>query len=99
MDVVKFYEEFDRMCKSYKECAECPMHYEQRKTSYNCRTFLSSYYAISVPIVEKWSKKHPIATNWEKFQEVFGTAIDPVTATVDWWSAEYKEPKGEQNEN
>lgn len=92
MDAVNFMKESIRMCRSLEGCDECPLEKEDMCVDYGN---VDGNEEKAVLLVEQWSKEHPIVTNWQKFQEVFGTAIDPVTATVDWWSAEYKEPKGE----
>ena len=94
MDAVEYLEEKQRMCDK-SSCIHCPLGRTYRNSEDSCDVFIRKSRKEAVEIVEKWSKEHPIVKNWQKFQEVFGTAIDPVTATVDWWSAEYKEPKGE----
>ena len=96
MDAVKFLEENRRMCNLQESCRQCPISSFNNKYDLYCSSFGREHPEEAVAIVEQWSKEHPIITNWQKFQEVFGTTIDPVTAIVEWWSEEYKAPKGEE---
>ena len=105
MNAVQWWEEAERMCKNYKSCNDsCPAY-----GNYGCKL---KPYALDfdpdevVRIVEEWSKAHPIQTNAQKFEEVFGS-ISLLYEMFDfnsndygvhhsmWWNAPYEPPKGE----
>lgn len=52
-------------------CSSCPFYEEVCSTKGIKGTLFHSYEAID--LVENWAKEHPIKTNADKFQEVFGT--------------------------
>lgn len=102
MDAVVLQKEWARMCKSYVDCKDgCPLHINGRTYCFGMDKDITEK---RVEIVEKWSKEHPIITNGEKFEEVFGDDMlkklsdkEPVVSMQsfiflkDWWNAEYKE--------
>lgn len=96
MDAVKFLEEKERMCKSVKQCYDCPLDSGKTDITVCCQDLLTYYPKEAVKAVEQWSNEHPVMTNLMKFEEVFGKCDPEVTAPISWWSKEYKEPKGEQ---
>lgn len=102
-----------RMCNTYnpdskKElCGECPLDgwwcdWNDVEEAYDLLT-----------ILEKWAEEHPVKTNRDKFEEVFGlhplkeehkrdclSCIEDgvgICKDCTWWDAEYIEPKGEEN--
>ncbi len=95
MDAVKFLKDCNRICATV-DCLDCPLHDE-----HICMHGIEDDEAEeAVSIVEQWSKEHPIVTNLIKFQEVFGVGgLPKAEAPPSWWDEEYKELKGEQNEN
>lgn len=101
MDAVKFINEVNRMCKSHDEvCTGCPL------MNSNCLVNDFDVEAEKVvPIVEEWSKKHPVMTNGRKLSDMLGinkrnvsrqTIGKPyveVWIDAEWWDAEYKEER------
>lgn len=65
MDALEFAREHDRMCNMYREsptgsrCLKCPI-------SGKC---MCDDWTQTVPIVEKWSKEHPIVRNVDHVAE------------------------------
>lgn len=88
-----------RMCDAHPGCNKCPIH-DKLDSCYACSpdAWMKSGIDI-VDIVEKWAADHPVITNKEKFEEVFGVEFpedtDPnyVQLARKWLDAEYKEPK------
>lgn len=71
MDAVKYLKEKRRMCEIYikhKYCEACPL----ADNGGSCGPQEDANPAEAVRIVEEWSKAHPIQTNGQKFEEVFG---------------------------
>lgn len=100
MDAVKFLEEKERMCKSVKQCYDCPLDSGKTDITVCCQDLLTYYPKEAVKAVEQWSNEHPVMTNGAKFEEVFGRTYMSLPSFVgEWLEQEYKEPKGEQNEN
>lgn len=62
MDVVEFFSEFRRMCKSSSDCAKCEYHGDKCD---NAIDLLEK----TVAVVEQWSKDHPRKTKTR--QDVF----------------------------
>lgn len=89
MDAVEYLKEKGRFCKQYKGCSQCPL-YERG----NCVCPDSTNPAEAVRIVEEWSKAHPIQTNGQKFQEVFGRNKHIKWCGLEWWDMPYEAPKG-----
>ena len=67
MDAIKYFEESDRMCKTYPTCKGCPL---DTKYEYSC--IKDSVKAV--PIVEKWAEEHPQKTILMDFLEKFPKA-------------------------
>ena len=62
MDVVEFFSEFRRMCKSSSDCAKCEYHGDR------CDNAIELF-EKTVAMVEQWSKKHPHKTRQSVFLE------------------------------
>ena len=92
MDVIKFYTEMRRMCEANPECKGCPINNLGLSCGRYSEDFIKDV-GTAVNAIEKWSKEHPIITNLQKFEEIFGTGIRVVEAPGSWWCAEYKPPK------
>lgn len=77
MDAVKFLGEFNRMCKTYKNCESCPAkeecNYIVLATDEN-RQWL-------VDVVEQWSKDHPQKTRLQDLLEKYPNAPMEVDGT------------------
>ena len=86
MDAVEFFKEQARMCKSFRNCANCLLRFLQ------CQRYtLGDHTELVVSIVEAWSKAHPVQTNAQKFEEVFGLpAHCQVDQHAQWWDEPYK---------
>lgn len=55
MDVVEFFSEFRRMCKSTSDCTKCEYHGDK------CDNAIELF-EKTVAAVEKWSQEHPRKT-------------------------------------
>ncbi|MBR2999702.1 MAG: hypothetical protein IKF39_01785 [Oscillospiraceae bacterium] len=108
MDAVQFAREQYRMCELYasaEDCGECPIDEVNKYGFMGCAAFIGEHPEVAVRLVEEWSKAHPVQTNAQKFEEVFGeyllqTRFDTVnrvmvtTAPIgEWWNEPYKEPE------
>lgn len=67
MDVLDFFSEFRRMCKSSSDCAKCQYHGDK------CDNAIELF-EKTVAAVEKWSQEHPRKTRQIEFLEMFPTA-------------------------
>ena len=67
MDALEFAKELERMCESYKGCSVCEIHRDGECIG-NHFVNMNKLDEI-VPIVEKWSKKHPKVTNLDHVAE------------------------------
>lgn len=90
MDAVEFMREWTRMCEKHSEewagCSEeCPMYSAVKSWAENLGIRVSEDWCLSwvrenpetaVTVVEKWAAEHPVVTNAQKFEEVFGRKID-----------------------
>ncbi len=84
MDIVKFFEEMDRMCKYEKEhgistknepCPCCPIPERLNiRTCPSCADFVWQHPAEAVEIVERWAKEHPRKTRQSEFLKMFPRA-------------------------
>lgn len=97
MDAVKFINEMNRMCKSHDDvCTDCPL----MNSICPVNDFDVEAEKV-VPIVEKWSREHPLVTNGQKIVELMTgeRCIERIPYCVsihvnaDWWDAEYKEER------
>nr|DAM44143.1 MAG TPA: hypothetical protein [Caudoviricetes sp.] len=62
MDVVEFFSEFRRMCKSSSDCTKCQYHGDKCDNSIEL-------FEKTVAVVEKWSQEHPRKTRQDVFLE------------------------------
>ncbi len=70
MEILKFLKEYNRMCTMYKSCRGCPLEMDRCA---GCGDEFSKKQIINIiDKTEQWSKEHPIITNAQKFEEVFG---------------------------
>lgn len=90
MDAVEFLKERTRMCNFYmSRCMNCPGN----KVAY-CATLCAKAIDL-VPIVEQWSKEHPVKTRQSEFLKMFPNAnLDdygiPLIAPCDVYDEERK---------
>lgn len=75
MEASKFIKEAIRMCGNY-HCDDCPVDFGSPCIS-DVNSLADDDKALEqyISIVEKWSKEHPIITNSNKIEEVFGKDI------------------------
>lgn len=74
MDAVEFFEERDRMCKSFDgDCTGCDI-YKVTMSSLTCNTFIFTRPREMVAIVERWAKDHPRKTRQSEFLKLFPNA-------------------------
>lgn len=67
MDVVEFFGEFRRMCRSSSDCTKCQYHGDK------CDNAIELF-EKTVAVVEQWSREHPRNTRQSKFLDMFPTA-------------------------
>ena len=92
MDALVYFKEKERLCKAQFGCDKCPLFDNCERVGN--RTLDPEK---AVRIVEEWSKAHPIQTNGQKFQEVFGRNKHIKWCGLEWWDAPYEAPKGADN--
>lgn len=68
MDVVEFFSEFRRMCRSSSDCAKCEYHGDK------CDNAIDLF-EKTVAEVEQWSKEHPRKTRQDVFLEQWPEAV------------------------
>lgn len=74
MDAVEFFEERDRMCKSFGgDCTGCDI-YKVRMSNLSCNAFIFTRPREMVAIVERWAKDHPRKTRQSEFLKMFPNA-------------------------
>ena len=67
MDAVEYVKQRNRMCDYYVNCGDCPAGNYEGCASLNEIPNL-------VPIVEKWTKEHPVKTRQSEFLEQYPEA-------------------------
>lgn len=97
-DFKRVMNEKTRMCKQIGVCDKCPLSVRRNKANVFCDTFMRKHPEEADNIIMQWSKEHPVMTNREKFEEifgfdivVFGIAFDPNGCVAKWLREEYKE--------
>lgn len=68
MDVVEFFSEFRRMCKSSSDCAKCVYHGDK------CDNAMERLEG-TITMVEQWSKEHPRKTRQSVFMEQYPETV------------------------
>ena len=68
MDAVEYVKQRNRMCDYYVNCGDCPAGNYEGCASLNEIPNL-------VPIVEKWTKEHPVKTRQSELLKLFPEAI------------------------
>ena len=64
MDAIEYVKQRERMCDYYVNCGDCPAGNYERCASLDEIPNL-------VPIVEKWTKEHPVKTRQSEFLKIF----------------------------
>lgn len=95
MDAKEFLRDLKRMCDAYDgSCHGCPANLTPKD---GCRLRILRQLDISeaeVNAVENWAKEHPIVTNRQKVEEVFGSDSKILIAMPsNWLDLEYHDPK------
>ena len=80
MEALEFLKEAQRLCKEYS-CSSCPVGEKCVLSILEDATIDGIH--DSVLAIEQWSKNHPIITNAQKFEEVFGRP--PKFISGDWY--------------
>lgn len=75
-DFVEVMKIRDRMCESIERCHDCPINTFKNGKAISCESFSKKYPEQAQEILLKWNKEHPIKTNADKFEEVFGHKVD-----------------------
>ena len=73
MDAVRYIVEYDRMCRSFSDCRDCPIRARAPFPS-SCQQFRVNNPEETVAIVEAWAKEHPQRTRLQDFLEKFPNA-------------------------
>lgn len=108
MEAIEFLKEAQRLCEQSRHCSMvCPL-YERCifDFKYEDESSKETWERIekAVAIIEQWSKEHPVQTNAQKFEEVFGfhpadfKTLFCFNKSYDgkkliWWDDPYKEPE------
>lgn len=92
-EYVTVIRELKRMCHQHR-CKECPIA-ETRHRCVNCNAWINSHPEEVECIVMKWAAEHPLKTNRDKFEEIFGIDIVIALGNDSWLYEEYKEKKDE----
>ena len=98
MEAIEFLKEYRRMCKSRTGCIGCPLE----KTGCSIPDSTVERLQEIIRVTEQWNKEHPVMTNAQKFEEVFGfNPADFKTLfcfnkshdgkKLIWWDEPYKE--------
>lgn len=82
MDAVEFLKKQDRMCKQFNLCVDCPVYEGNNGHNMPCGDFMNKYPEEFVPIVEKWSKEHPVKTRQSEFLKMFPRADITVSGVI-----------------
>lgn len=105
MEALEFMKEAQRMCKSYVDCKGCPSKNYACGLIRGMENYSDEYMRCVTKVVEQWSKEHPIKTNAQKFEEVFGfspkleftcfygTEGNKSEIRTIHWNKPYKEPE------
>lgn len=75
MDANKFLNEYDRMCKSYDDCPECPLCSVNGDCSFWPSIYNEEIYPDIIKAVEEWSAAHPRKTRKSVFLEQYPEAM------------------------
>ena len=73
MDAVKFLKEFNRMCKTYTDCAGCPFESHQYCTE-NPAWHTDATYESAVEFLAQWLAERPAKTRQSEFLKLFPNA-------------------------
>lgn len=102
MDIRDFIKNAKRMCNAYDgSCNGCPGNLSPKE---GCIIQVLNAFDIrgaEIEAVENWAKAHPLVTNRQKVEEVFGSESKILIAMPsNWLDLEYFEPKcKEENED
>ena len=73
MDAVKFLKEFNRMCKTYTDCAGCQFESHLYCTE-NPAWHTDATYESAVELLAQWLAEHPAKTRQSEFLKLFPNA-------------------------
>lgn len=93
MEFQEFCKKFKHMCNSIG-CKECGID-KIAIDGTECECVIIKKPEQAEQIVEQWAKEYPVATNRDKFREVFEVDIAIVSGLLneEWLNQEYKEPE------
>ena len=82
MDVIEFFSEFRRMCKSSSDCTKCEYHGDKCDNA-------NEIFEKTVAVVEQWSREHPRKTRQDVFLEQWPEAelVDGIIDIKPCWLA------------
>ena len=79
-----------RICAYYENCSECPIRRDLCNDFQNYENMEQTEEAIMA-----WAKEHPIQTNADKFEEVFGFKPDTTACVLKVCRSNCKYKKGD----
>lgn len=98
MDANKFLNEYDRMCKSYDDCPECPLCSANGVCSFWPSIDNKEIYPEIIKAVEGWAATHPRKTRKSVFLEQYPEALvfegGTLSACPVLFSSEYRNAYG-----
>ena len=78
MNAVEYLKEANRLCKTVKDCRNCPIE-KINNFCYPCRSSSQMLESMNpekcVEIVEKWSKENPVKTRQSEFLKLYPNAL------------------------
>lgn len=95
MDAIKYIEEKERMCGTFRNCDGCPIWKSCDPTAEDAKDVVAA--------VEKWSREHPVMTNGRKLSDILGPNKRNFTRRnegkpyveiwidAEWWDAPHEE--------
>lgn len=91
MDAVEYLKAVERMCNTYKSCADCPY----KNCSCDCNAEIENAKEM-VAIVEKWAAEHPTKTRQSEFLKMFPNAAtrhEVITICPQYAEKDFKCPR------
>lgn len=74
MDAVQCFEEYDRMCRQFRDCLCQGCGINEKSNGDGCNDYIKSHPEEAVEIIERWSLDHPRPNRQNKLLEAFPSA-------------------------
>lgn len=76
MEFQKAIQTYNRCCRTYDSCENCPIAAAARSRGNTvCSSFIKGYPDVLEPILEKWAQEHPERTILTEFLEHYPNAV------------------------